>query len=382
MIFRLNFNSSPKIFYLQHSLQTVVKVNIYISKNNFLIYFLIVFCIVFVPSCSNSGTDKSIDSMPTEIIEEEKEDLSKAWNNFYELDQHAFNTTQQEEKNMDSLVAYLIEPCKTQKEKARVIFMWVASHVKYQKNNIAESSEANHIFQQRVASGKGISNLMIALGKIAALETKKEIGYVKDENHQNGQKFHAVNHTWNTIKTDGEWGVYDVAWASKFNGKIDDYWFNVPTNEYIFTHLPKKKAAQLVKSKMTLTQFEKLPNPGKHFFKLGFNVKTAKRLALSGKIKTFAQAFPVEIPIKIIKAPYLKELPSHKSFTIKISSAYAESIEIVNGGGAVSFDKKGNVFNLEIELNVGSMELRVKGKGMEIFQTFLMYEVDGKMAKL
>lgn len=324
-------------------------------------------------SCSNEVPT----SPKTETVEPKKEDPSKAWNSFYELDQHALNTTEAQEENLDSLVAYLLQPCKTQQEKARVLFIWTASHVKF-NGNATRNSDANVVFADRSASGEGISNLMIAMGKKAGLETKKEVGYVKGDEYVQGQKFNAVNHTWNTIKTEGKWGVYDVAWAANNGEEIDDYWFNVPSDEYIFTHLPKKKAAQLMKWKMTLSQFEKLANPGKHFFKLGFNVKTAKRLALSGRIKEFATAFPVAIPIKMVKAPYLKELPSNKSFKIEIATKYAESIEVVNGGGASSFDKKGDVFSIEIELNSGIMELRVKGKDQESFETFLQYEVVDK----
>lgn len=336
--------------------------------------------LTFVPSCSNDQPSNTNEVKKTGG-EEQKEDPSKAWNPFYDLDQHAMNTTPEQESNLDSLVLFLIEPAKSEKEKARTLFTWVGSHLKYDQLASTGTENADAVFANRVSNGLGISNLLLTMGKIAGLEIKKEVGYAKGDDYLPKQKFTAVNHTWNTIKTEGKWGVYDASWAISSAEKIDHYWFDTPAEEYIFTHLPKKKAAQLQKNKMTLAQFEKLPNPGKHFFKLKFNSKTARRLALKGKIKEFAVTHPTQVPITVIKAPYLRELPSTKSFEIKLSSDHAQAIQVVNGGAAVAFDKNGTIFSISIELNNGPMELQVKAQGGTAFESFLVYEVVDKNRK-
>ena len=88
-------------------------------------------------------------------------------NEFSVLDEYARKTPQQYEVGLTTLASYLIKPAKTDLEKARVLFTWVATHVRY--DDAAYNSgnypdyTAEFVLKNKRAVCEGYSNVLMAL---------------------------------------------------------------------------------------------------------------------------------------------------------------------------------------------------------------------------
>ena len=108
-------------------------------------------------------------------------------------------------------------------------------------------------------------------------------GYAKGYGDKKGDSFEnkSSDHAWNIVKINGVWRVFDVTWGDGYgitdkNGKLvsidqfTDDWFNVSPYETIFSHYPEDEEFLLIKDKLTLKQFESLPEIEVSAFKTGF----------------------------------------------------------------------------------------------------------------
>lgn len=279
---------------------------------------------------------------------------------FYALDEYARKTPKRYEANVSTLAQYLLKPAKTDIEKARVLFTWVASHVKYDDKafNSGEYPDysAEDVLQNKKAVCDGYGNILKALCDAAGLESEKVIGYAKGYGYKVGDTFKETDHAWNVIKVDNEWRLFDATWASMDattkNGKLvsttefNPYWFNVTPEAFIFTHLPEQSKWQLMADSLTLAQYEKLSYLDETFFKLGFNSADVYNDAVSGKVKEFIETFPIDLPVTASQLPYSENLGRGIEITFRVQSDYAEEIVLIDDKTWHYFKKENNTFTL------------------------------------
>ena len=309
---------------------------------------------------------------------------------FDRLDRIAKNTSAAEEKSMENLVQYLVSKGGSETEKARLIFTWIATHIKYDdqsynSKNYADMS-AQGVFKRRAGVCEGYSNLVLEMCSLAGLECKKVIGYSKGYGYQLGARFTETDHAWNIIKTNGKWGLYDATWAAGYGetvkGKLkstmefDDYWFNVKPEEFLFTHFPENPNWLFTSSKYTLADFENLPYARKSFFKLGFDAQKAIGFNGKGKVNEFTSTYSLKYPLKIVKAPYVKQLPNNRTYEIVLESEYMDDIQLLNGKDWIPFEKNGNSFSVKVKPQLGSLKVLAKAHSWEnTYPTAMEYEV-------
>ena len=290
------------------------------------------------------------------------------------LDTYAKNTPVMYEKNIQTLADYLIKPAKTDLQKARVLFTWVATHIKYDdaayntKNYRDYSSENVLRYKKSVCSG--YANLLQSLCTAAGLNAEKINGYCKGYSYVAGSKFTKTNHSWNAIHINGTWKLFDATWGSctsqNKNGKLvttfkfDPFWFDVNPKAFIFSHLPQQQQWQITEKILTLQDYEKLPYIDESFFKMGFNIEAVYNDAISGKVKAFVETLPTDYPIQFKEAPYTQTISGDKETKFVIESEYAEAIALIDDTSWHYFTKDNNTFVLSYKPTSSKIKISVR----------------------
>jgi hypothetical protein len=173
--------------------------------------------------------------------------------------------------DVDKLYTYLIKPAKTDIEKVRSFYVWIATHIKYDmKSYLADtvpSYEVNTVIGSKLGVCMGMANVMHALCKKAKIATYMVDGYSKGLGYIDGQKITNPEHIWNAIKLNNKWYLFDVTWDvtstnlpefypdRKFKGK---YFMQSP-EEFMSKHIPSDPIWQLTDYLLPLSDFEKAP---------------------------------------------------------------------------------------------------------------------------
>lgn len=337
--------------------------------------FLLILLLVIAGGCFYAYTHKSAFHKIIAAIEEGIEDGKEKERNknrskipkvivpdeYAALDSFAKNAPKQYAKNIKTLARYLIQPAKNDREKARILFTWVATHITYDADGYNKKQYGDGSAEGTLQSGhsvcEGYGNLLAQLCKAGGLEAVNIFGYAKGYGYVPGDSLEKADHAWNAIKIDGEWHLFDATWASGYgenvNGKLvvtarfDPYWFDVDPKAFIFTHLPEKEKWQLNEAIIAKEQFRNMPYLQGYFFKLGFDVNKIFAEAITGKPEGYyAEVYESAFPIKFLQGPYTRLLPADQEVAFTIRSDYAEKIALLDGDDWSYFKKAGNTFTL------------------------------------
>lgn len=317
-----------------------------------------VFCyLVIVALISHSLSAQEIagneigkpDSVRTERIEV---------NPFADLDNYAKNVPEHVSKNLKSLAKYLSLRANNDTEKARLVFSWVAHHIRYDdvaynRGTYSDEKPAT-VLKRRLAVCAGYSALFESLAKEIGLEVKVISGYAKG--YGNERHVAKINHDWNAVQIDGEWKLIDVTWGSssskrtknglKTSLEFNDFWFFTLPELFAFSHLPENSRWQLIRDKLSLNEFNNLPDLNYSLLKMGFSSISIFEVARSEGAKEFVEIKKTRYPYKIIETPLAGPLTRGKPYTFSFMSDKINQMEIEDSGKFTPFLKEGNVFRL------------------------------------
>ncbi len=185
------------------------------------------------------------------------------------------------------LARQLTLPFDNELEKARVIFMWIAQHIRYDVdkyhnpkprpqatgNTTAELQEnAIELHEkaiQKTLRGKiGIcqdySELYKAMCDAVGLECVLVTGDARDF-FKPYRNIHDNPHAWNAVKIDGQWHLLDATWGAgyvnhdKFTRKVATGFFMTPPTWFAQNHLPDKVEWQLLETPLDKRDFPDQP---------------------------------------------------------------------------------------------------------------------------
>jgi hypothetical protein len=209
-------------------------------------------------------------------------DFSRPMNYSYEeIDRHALNAPSSAESTIGSLAAYLIEPAKNDREKARAIFRWIAENIDYNVDvffgGSSGSIRSEDVLKSRRSICYGYSDLFLSLAGEAGLEAVRITGYGKGYGYVPGRAFSGLsNHAWNAVRINGSWYLIDCSWGAgyvtsegKYVRKFDDHYFMTPPSQFIFSHFPEDARWQLLDLPLTKEEYENLVYLDADFFNLG-----------------------------------------------------------------------------------------------------------------
>ncbi|PQJ10725.1 hypothetical protein CJD36_012190 [Flavipsychrobacter stenotrophus] len=173
------------------------------------------------------------------------------------------------------------------KEKAKAIYNWIATHVAYDVYGLlpgAENSrDPNTVIQEGSAVCMGYSILFGAMCTEAGIRTINISGYTKDAIFDKGDKLYIPRHMWSALLIDGKWQMADVTWGAGFVKPDTTWWRKLVHNvtgrpvrktnmkfvwqyerkwllqdplEFRYTHLPAYPPFQFTDTAMPISVFE------------------------------------------------------------------------------------------------------------------------------
>jgi len=313
-------------------------------------------------------------------------------NPFAKIDKHARHCPQSEQLSIESLSNYLQIETKSDIEKARAIFVWLAENIEYDDDSFNSGRDGDNSAEGVLASKKavceGFSNLFLALGQHTGLEIEKVVGYAKGYGYSPGMKFKETNHAWNIIRIDGNWRIFDATWGQgngeNVNGKLqskkefNEYWFNVDPFEAIFNHFPQDSKYSFVRPSLSLSRYEKFPNIDEAYFEIGFNGKETYKNVSAEISSKFPECFKLETFVQMYAAPKKENLLLNEPQKFEFFIPRGFSVAIIDADDNWTyFEKEKGKFRLEYTPKTdGDLQISVKFEnGGDSYNTILIYKV-------
>jgi len=171
---------------------------------------------------------------------------NKTIDNFAAIDKKALQLPDSQTKSTDNISDYIKANFKTDKEKSRAIFIWIASNIKYDIENMfainVYESELDKI-SKPLQTGKGICENYAALFKAICLKSGVKSYVIEGYTKQNGFTNYTP-HAWCAARIDGIWYLFDPTWGAgyvnggKFFRKINNTYFMAKPSDLIGSHMP------------------------------------------------------------------------------------------------------------------------------------------------
>jgi hypothetical protein len=197
------------------------------------------------------------------------------------LDEHALAAPGSVQTSFKSLASWLTAPCRSDEEKARVIFRWITQNIEYDVDALFAGSpmsgNAEDALRTRRAVCEGYAGLFMELAGASGIKAVKITGFAKGYGYSPGQQLGKIpNHSWNAVSIDGRWRLIDCTWGAgyigndrKFHRAFDPHFFFTPPREFIYDHLPDKEGWQLLDHPMSRGDYEREVYVKPGFFTLG-----------------------------------------------------------------------------------------------------------------
>jgi len=218
--------------------------------------------------------------------------------------------------NLETLSDRINNDFKTDANKARAAYTWIANNINYDIETtrkvkvfntfmyFSDKDYERHVktrlkrkveiaLMTKKALCEGYSAMFVELCELLNLESKiiNGIGKVRPSEINSLKK--SKNHAWNAIKLNGEWQLLDVGWSNGFIDDIsgewvkdfNDFFFLTKPEHFITSHYPKLKKWQLLDKTISLKAFYEKPIFYSHYFnsdlvlneKQKGNIKVSKR---------------------------------------------------------------------------------------------------------
>ena len=199
--------------------------------------------------------------------------LAYAQTEFADVDALARNMRKGQYDTPDALAKAMCQNLKTDREKARAIFAWIADNVRYDfksmdrepPKNINRKEYEAELIERTFKKGKGIcmdySLLYQMMAKAVGLECEFITG-----NSRSILRSGLGEHAWNAVKIDGQWHLLDATWGAgyaeggnDFNQVFQPGYFFTEPRIFAVNHLPKEEKWQLQEKPVTREDFKIRP---------------------------------------------------------------------------------------------------------------------------
>ncbi|XP_064613138.1 kyphoscoliosis peptidase-like [Liolophura sinensis] len=206
-----------------------------------------------------------------------KRDLYSDVTKFKHLDSHAIQVARHHYTDSSKLVRDLTENCKTELDKARVLFKWMIAME--QKNASKKPQGGPNVIGH---GGVQCQILFNNLCRQAGMHSEIIVGYSKGAGHKPGMPLDHKSHrnSWNAVAVDGTWRFVNCTWAarhmtgsekssSRLLHKYDEFYFLTDPEEHIYQHFPDDPKWQLLDKTLSFEEFTNLPSVKSPYFKHG-----------------------------------------------------------------------------------------------------------------
>lgn len=216
------------------------------------------------------------------------------------IDAYARNAPESATRNLATLSDYLTAPARSELAKARSVYAWITSHVRYDESAFSgqryssEVDYANRVLRSRKAVCTGFALLFKHLLSRAGIEVVNIKGYSRTNDEEAGRPIQRVDHEWNAVRLDGDWYLLDIAWAQTTakpgpDGTLlpNDFYFLTEPAAFAANHFPTDSRWQLLNPVVAKGQFDQFPKVYDAYFRLGFNTDFPRKgLIQTGDVLT------------------------------------------------------------------------------------------------
>ena len=183
--------------------------------------------------------------------------------------------------SVTELASILAQHAKTEAEKARIIYTWIAYNIDYDVSAYLRGEygdvSAKGVLQSRKGVCSGYANLYKALANKMGLSAVVINGYAKGASYSVGDETD-INHAWNGVLINKQWYLLDATWGAgttnnnKFNRDFNPFYFATPPEQFIYNHFPEERKWQLLTQAYSKAQFDNSPQISSSFFKQGLRL--------------------------------------------------------------------------------------------------------------
>ncbi len=229
------------------------------------------------------------------------------------IDAHARAVPSSYERNLESLVAYLVRPARSDRERARAMFTWITHHIRYDIQAYLSRTPApvippETLLKQRLGVCQDYANLFMEMARLAGLACFVVEGWSKGYDYRVGLPLNGPpNHAWNAVKLEGQWYLVDCTWGAgyideqqKFVTRPNDFYFLPDPEQLIITHFPRNARWQLLDPPITRRTFEQFPLIRPAFFILGCRTSETKGTITTEQVARLHITTPSDVKITAV----------------------------------------------------------------------------------
>jgi hypothetical protein len=305
------------------------------------------------------------------------------------IDRHALQAPAEAEQSVAELARYLVQPAKSNKEKARAIYRWITDRIAYDADALfagqSPDSAPEKVLTARKALCGGYANLFKALCLEAGVKAVLIQGKVKGHEYNEGKPATTTLHGWNAIKLDDDWYLVDATWGAgglkdkKFVKNFDDFYFLPPPEALVFTHFPRKANCQLLEEPLSEEVFDRQPRVSARYFAVGLTPpairKTIEAKDFTGLVKIY------EVPGKsfaLKEAPLNGSLTAGARYNFVLETVDFPAVVLSSGGRSFALARNGKQLKGTLIAPRGKIKVQgLIGEGRKIIIWDLM-EYEGK----
>lgn len=202
-----------------------------------------------------------------------------------------------------AIAAYINSNFQTQPDKVRAIFIWVATNVSYDVDNmfaVNEKETTRDKIDKVLRTRKGVCEHYAALFNELCEKCEIPSSVVVGYTRQQGQTGY-TRHGWCAARIDGKWRLFDPTWGSgvilndKFSANINNQYFLADPNALVKTHMPFDPMWQMLDKPVSNKEFvdgKLLQGRDVPYFSYADTIETY--LKLNGEGKMVAEARRLE----------------------------------------------------------------------------------------
>jgi hypothetical protein len=210
-----------------------------------------------------------------------------AQNQNAQIDAYARTFAADKFPSIEAFSQALAKPYSTDYDKARVLFAWIGTHVRYDfkkmekvidnnfkvKTKGTSKEDAQRKFEdmkeaatmQCFKSQKGVCEDYSLLYKKMCQAINLECEVIEGTAKMMSQRTRDMNHAWNVVKIGGKWQLLDATWGAgyaedeSFKQYYSDGFFAVEPRFFILNHLPTDEKWQFLDKTLSKEAFKKQP---------------------------------------------------------------------------------------------------------------------------
>lgn len=195
------------------------------------------------------------------------------------IDAYARATPERYTHDLNTLAAYLTAPARSELGKARSIYTWILTHIRYDNASsgngfyTSDTEYATRVLKTRKAVCTGFALLFKCLLVRAGVDVRNVKGYARTQDSDAGMPVRRMSHEWNAVSLDGDWYLFDLTWAENTarDNQSNDYYFLTNPETFVAGHFPADPRWQLLSPAVSKAEFDHYPKIYDSYFRLGFD---------------------------------------------------------------------------------------------------------------